>query len=65
MNLLIAILSNIYTIMTDASNSEYAVILFEKYKCKKWNKSYGVMMLLSPPFCILNLIIIPFLALNK
>ena len=31
MNLLIAILSNIYTIMTEESNSEYAIIIYEKY----------------------------------
>ena len=31
MNLLIAILSNIYTIMTEASNSEYAIIIYEQY----------------------------------
>ena len=31
MNLLIAILSNIYTIMTEASNSEYSIIIFDSY----------------------------------
>ena len=29
MNLLIAILSNIYTIMTEASTSEYAIIIYD------------------------------------
>lgn len=57
-NLLIAILSNRYTIMNESSNMEYSHVIYEVKKSNNYNKKYGALVLFPIP---INFIIIPFL----
>ena len=61
MNLLIAILSNTFSKMSERSSMEYSNILYDSYKKNKFDKNFGVFVLFPPPFCAINFLILPFM----
>ena len=65
LNLLIAILSNAYSIINQRSNVENANILYENYLLRKPNKYYSALIALPPPFNVLTIFFSPFVILKK
>ena len=64
-NLLIAILSNEYEKKAKIVNATHRSVLIKYYKQNKWDEEYGYLIFLSPPFCLINLIIWPFKIIFK
>ena len=64
-NLLIAILSNEYESKAKMVNATHRSVLIKYYKQNKWDEEYGFLIFLSPPFCLINLIVWPFKIIFK
>ena len=64
-NLLIAILSNEYENRAKMVNATHRSVLIQYYKQNKWDEEYGYLIFLSPPFCLINLIVWPFKIIFK
>lgn len=59
-NLIIALLSNVYeklSLLVDASHRAVLVTLYKKYK---WDDNYGYMIFLTTPLNVINFITLPF-----
>lgn len=65
LNLLVAILSNSYFIISQRSNVENASILYENYLIRKPDKFYSSLIALPPPLNGLTVIFVPFLIIFK
>ena len=65
MNLLIAILSNTFSKMSERSNMEYSNILYDSFKKKKNDKNFGVLIFFPAPLCAINFLVIPFLIFKR
>ena len=61
-NLLIAVLSNVYERLSKVVDASHRAILIQYYKKYKWHKQYGYLLFLTPP---LNVINIPVLIINS
>jgi hypothetical protein len=59
LNLLIAILSNTYSVIIARSNTEYALILHESYQTLKFNKKFGAILLYPPPLSVVSFLVLP------
>ena len=57
-NLLIAVLSNVYDKMAKVVDALYRSELIQYYKLYKWDNQYGYLMFLTPPFSIINYVTI-------
>ena len=65
LNLLIALLSNIYEQITSESDAEYRAVLNNYYIKYSWDNTYGFFILLPPPLNIVNIIFMPIYFLKK
>ena len=53
-NLLIAVLANVYDKMAKVVDALYRSELIQYYKLYKWDNQYGYIMFLTPPFSVIN-----------
>jgi hypothetical protein len=58
-NLLIALLSNVYEKMSLVVDASHRSVLISYYRRYKWNKSYGYMIFLTTPLSVVNYIVLP------
>jgi hypothetical protein len=65
MNLLIAILSNTYSIISRRLKLELAAILFESYKDKRIDIYYSSIIMFPVPFNMISFIFVPFIIILK
>jgi len=59
LNLLIALLSNIYSDLSVKVDAEHRAVVISYYNRMFWNNDYGVIIFLPPPFTYLNVILAP------
>lgn len=60
-NLLIAILTKTYSEITERSNVEYALILYEEYRISKLDKDYSLLIAFPPPLNAFSVVLMPLL----
>jgi hypothetical protein len=65
LNLLIALLSNIYADLIEKVDAEHRAVVISYYNRMFWSMKYGVIIFLPPPFTYLNLILGPIVLLVK
>ena len=58
-NMLIILLSNEYSKLTNIVSASHRSVLIRYYKRNKWDRKYGYIILLATPFNIISLLIIP------
>ena len=54
-NLLIAVLSNVYEQMAKVVDASYRAIIIQYYRKFKWDQEYGYLLFLTSPFNIINI----------
>lgn len=62
--LLIALLSNVYEDLVERVDGEYRAVLVNYFNRWSWNDKYGVMILLPPPLTWFTLLVAPFVIFN-
>jgi hypothetical protein len=65
LNLLIALLSNIYSEVIAKVDSEHRAVVVTFYDRWFWDKRYGFLIFLPSPWSYISLFIMPFLAFAK
>jgi len=65
LNLLIALLSNIYSDLKDRVDSEHRAVVISYYDRLYWNDKYGFLIFLPPPFTFLTILFVPFFIFKK
>lgn len=65
LNLLIAILSNVYNNLADRVDSEYRAVLIAYYNKWYWNDSYGILILMPSPFTLAVAAISPIILFSQ
>ena len=65
LNLIVALLTNIYKDLTDRVESEHAAIVIRYYDRWYWNEEYGLLVFLPPPLSYIDLALCPFVLLSK
>jgi len=54
LNLLIAILSNIFTEIRNSTNMEKTSIMYDSYLSRRWNKYWSFLVIVPSPLSIIN-----------
>jgi hypothetical protein len=65
LNLLIALLSNVYAELDKKVDAEHRAVVISYYNRMFWSTSYGIIIFLPPPFTYLNLILCPIVLMSK
>ena len=65
LNLLIAILSNVYEDLSSRVDSEHSAVLIAHYNHLEWSENYGFLNLLPSPFSYFSFASLPFFAFMK
>lgn len=65
LNLIIAILTNVYENLVDRVDAEYNSILINYYNRYRWNSKYGFLILLPAPFTLLTILFAPFVIFSS
>jgi len=65
LNLLIAILSNVYETLVERVDGEYRAILVQNYHKWKWNEDYGILILLPSPLSVIVAVFVPVLLVSS
>jgi hypothetical protein len=65
MNLLIAILSNTFVLISKRSKLEQAAILYENYKDKRVDRYYSAIIIFPAPFNMMTFVFIPIILIIK
>jgi hypothetical protein len=65
LNILIALLSNIFGELNAVVDSEHSSVVVQFYNIWQWDKNYGSMIFLPSPFTYLTILTTPFLAMSS
>ena len=60
LNLMIALLANIYDDLKDKVDSEHRAVVISYYNRWSWDDNYGVLIFMPTPLCFLSLVFSPF-----
>jgi hypothetical protein len=60
LNLIIALLANIYDDLKDKVDSEHRAVVVSYYNRWSWDENYGVLIFMPTPLCFLSLMFSPF-----
>lgn len=65
LNILIAIISNVYSEISTRGESEHRTVLISFYKKWCWDPKYGFLIFLPPPFTYISIILCPLFLISR